>query len=57
MSKDKKKIDWGYYGYILVGVLIIAWIIGSMISYMALNNWDIRCMFTDCKVVTVKDKE
>ena len=53
----KKKIDWGYWGYILVGLLIIGLIIGSMISYMSLNNWDIRCVLTECKPITVRSEE
>lgn len=47
----KNKIDWGYVVYVLVAILLIATVIGSMISYMSLNNWDIRCVFTDCKIV------
>jgi hypothetical protein len=50
----KKKIDWGYWGYILAGLLIIGLIVGNMISYMSLNNWDIRCVLTECKPITVR---
>ena len=53
----KKKIDWGYWGYNLAGLLIIGLIIGSMISYMSLNNWDIRCVLTKCEPVTVRSEE
>lgn len=52
-----KKIDWGFYGYVLVGVLIVACVIASMISYMSLNNWDIRCVLVDCKPITVRESE
>ena len=47
----KNRIDWYCIGIILVIILVISFIIGSMISYMSLNNWDIRCVFTDCKIV------
>lgn len=57
MKNDKKKIDWGYYGWILAAVLAIAWVIGSMISYMSLNNWDIRCVLTECKPITITESE
>lgn len=57
MKLRMKKIDWGYWGYMLIGLSIIGFIIGSMISYMSLNNWDIRCVFTECKPVTVRGGE
>lgn len=56
-KNNKKKIDWGFYGYILAAVLSIAWIIGSMISYMSLNDWDVRCILTDCKPVSIKERK
>lgn len=57
MSQKNKKIDWGFYGYILAAVLTIACIVGSMISYISLNDWDIRCVFTQCQPVVIKEKK
>lgn len=54
---SKKNIDWGWYGYVAIVILIIAVIIFSMISYMSLNNWDIRCVFTECHPVTIREGE
>lgn len=36
---------------ILLGIIVL--IVGSMISYMSLNNWDIRCILVECKPVQV----
>lgn len=41
--------------YIAIFVLIIGWLIMQTISYMSLNNWDLRCVFVDCKVVTTRE--
>ena len=35
-------------------ILVLVWIVGSVISYMSLNDWDLRCVFVDCKVVTTR---
>lgn len=55
MKNNKKKIDWSYYCYMVAFWAAIAYVIGSMVSYMSLNNWDIRCVFTDCKPITVRE--
>lgn len=36
---------------ILVLIVIIGFIIFRMAVYMSLNNWDIRCVFVQCKSV------
>lgn len=40
--------------YIAIIVLVIGWLIMQTISYMSLNDWDLRCVFVDCKVVTTR---
>lgn len=57
MKNNKKKIDWSFYCCILAIGAAIAYVIGSMVSYMSLNNWDIRCVFTDCKPITVRESK
>ena len=41
--------------YIAIIVLVIGWLVMQTISYMSLNNWDLRCVFVDCKVVTTRE--
>lgn len=36
---------------ILALIVIIGFIIFRMAVYMSLNNWDIRCVFVQCKSV------
>lgn len=57
MKNNKKKIDLSYYCYIVAILVVIAYVIGSMVSYMSLNNWDIRCVFIDCKPITVRESK
>lgn len=40
--------------YIAIIVLVIGWLVMQTISYMSLNDWDLRCVFVDCKVVTTR---
>lgn len=61
MKNNKKKIDLSYYCcivaiWVVIGV-VIAYVIGSMVSYMSLNNWDIRCVFINCKPITVRESK
>ena len=49
----KKKLDFGWLPYVLILLGIIGIIILAMVSYMSLNNWDIRCIFVECKPVKV----
>ena len=49
----KKKIDFGGLPYVLILLGIIGIIIFAMVSYMSLNNWDIRCIFVECKPVRI----
>ena len=51
----KKKLDFGWspYAMILLGILGTIIFVFEMASYMSLNNWDIRCIFVDCKPVRV----
>lgn len=48
----KKKLDSGWLPYVLLLLAIIGSIF-AMVSYMSLNNWDIRCIFVECKPVRV----
>ena len=43
--------------YIAIIVLVIGWLVMQTISYMSLNNWDLRCVFVDCKVVTTREEQ
>lgn len=52
MSK-KHDIDWAMVGCLAILIAIPVLIILSMISYMSLNNWDLRCVFVECKPVKV----
>lgn len=53
----KKKLDFGWLPYVLVLLIIIVVIVFvivfEMVSYMSLNNWDMRCIFVECKPVRV----
>lgn len=50
-----KKLDYSillaHILMILVLMGILGFIIFIMASYMSLNNWDIRCIFVECKPV------
>ena len=49
----KKKIDLRWLPYVLVLLGIIGIVVFAMASYMSLNDWDIRCIFVECKPVRV----
>lgn len=57
MSREKKKFDWEFLVYVLLLVFVVGWTIASMVSYMSLNNWDIRCAFSECRPITVRGEE
>ena len=56
MSK-KRHIDWDGIVYMAILIAIPVIIIISMISYMSLNNWDLRCVFVECKPVRVIEEQ
>ena len=54
----KNKIYWlfttpSFWGVLMLGVLMTNFIIYKM----SLNNWDIRCVFTECEPITVRSEE
>ena len=48
-----KKIDLGWLPYVLILLGVVCVVVLSMVSYMSLNNWDIRCLFVECRPVRV----
>ena len=53
-EKNKKHdIDWYSIGCIAILVAIPIYIIISIICNLSMNNWDIRCIFTECKPVKI----
>lgn len=52
-----KKIDLGWLPYVLILLGIICLAALSMVSYMSLNNWDVRCVFVECKPVKIVGDE
>lgn len=48
-----KKIDLGWLPYVLILLGIICLVVLSMVGYMSLNNWDMRCVFVECKPVKI----
>ena len=53
MRKKEHNIDWVMVGYVVLIIAMLVLPIISMVSYMSLNNWDLRCAFVECKPVKV----
>ena len=53
MMKTKLKLKFKLLSYILVLLGLLGIIIFALVSYMSLNEWDIRCIFVECKPVRI----
>ena len=56
LPRGKKHFEWGLWAYIVMGIIAVLFSIAGFVSYMSINNWDIRCAFTDCTPITIKEK-